>query len=547
MAGLATTLGSGAMTNSIGDITAASVLLVVGSNTTEAHPVIALRMKAAVRQHGARLILIDPRGIELSEFADLHLRPRPGTDVAVLNAMAQVILAEGLENRQFIAERTENVEGLAKAVAGWTPERAEGVSGVAAQSIREAARAYAGARAAAVFWAMGVTQHVSGTDNVKALSNLALLCGQIGRPGTGLNPLRGQNNVQGACDMGALPNVFPAYQAVTSEETRRKFAAGWNVGVEQLSATPGLTVTEMMDAALEGRLRALLILGENPMLSDPNLHHVEKALAALDLLVVQDLFLNETAALADVVLPGSSFAEKSGTFTNTERRVQLVRPALPAPGEARQDWAISLDLAQRLGAAWTYNDPSEIFEEMARLTPSYAGMSHARLQSGGLQWPCPTPDHPGTPILHVERFTRGNGLFSAVDYRPPAEMTDADYPFILSTGRILFHWHGGTLSRRSAGLDWLAPAAEVEIHPEDAEELGIAGGETVEVRSRRGAVRAHARLTPRSPRGTVFMTFHFAEAAANLLTVDAVDPVAKIPEFKVAAVKVERIAEVAAA
>jgi formate dehydrogenase alpha subunit len=541
VAGLATTLGSGAMTNSIGDITDASVLLVVGSNTTEAHPVISLRMKAAVRQHGARLILIDPRGIELAQFADLHLRPQPGTDVAVLNAMAQVILAEGLENRAFIAERTENVEVLAEAVAGWTPERAEGVSGVPAESIRQAARAYAGARAAAIFWAMGVTQHVSGTDNVMALSNLALLCGQIGRPGTGLNPLRGQNNVQGACDMGGLPNVFPAYQAVTSEEVRLKFAAGWGVAVESLSARPGLTVTEMMDAALEGRLRALLILGENPMLSDPNLHHVEQALAALDLLVVQDIFLNETAAVADVVLPGVSFAEKSGTFTNTERRVQLVRPALPAPGEARQDWAILSDLARRLGATWDTRAPSDVFDEMARLTPSYAGMSHARLESGGLQWPCPTADHPGTPILHVERFPRGKGLFVPVDYRPPAEETDQEYPLILSTGRILFHWHGGTLSRRSAGLDALAPAAQVEIHPDDAETLGIRDGEMVEVRSRRGAVRARARLTPRSPRGTIFMTFHYAEAAANLLTIDAVDPVAKIPEYKVAAVAIERL------
>ena len=532
------------MTNSIGDITQAAVLLVVGSNTTEAHPVIALRMKAAVRQHGARLILIDPRGIELSQFADQHLRPRPGTDVAVINAMAHVILAEGLENRPFIAERTEKVEALAEAVRAWSPERAEEISGVPAQSIRLAARTYAGAKAAAIFWAMGVTQHVSGTDNVKALSNLALLCGQIGRPGTGLNPLRGQNNVQGACDVGCLPNVFPGYQPVASEEVRLKFAAAWGVGVESLNAISGLTVTEMMDAALEGKLRAMFVLGENPMLSDPNLHHVEDALAALDLLIVQDIFLNETAAIADVVLPGVSFAEKSGTFTNTERRVHLVRPALRAPGEARQDWAILCDVAQRLGADWTYGGPSAIFDEMAGLTPSYAGISHDRLARGGLQWPCPTSDHPGTPILHVERFTRGHGLFSPVDYRPPAENTDADFPLILSTGRVLYHWHGGTLSRRSAGLNWLAPEAEVEIHPEDAQALGIADGDMVEVRSRRGAVRARSRVTPRSPHGTVFMTFHYAEAAANLLTVSAVDPVAKIPEYKVAAVRVQRIEEI---
>jgi predicted molibdopterin-dependent oxidoreductase YjgC len=345
VAGLATTLGSGAMTNSIGDIVEADVLLVVGSNTTEAHPIISLRMKEAVRQHGARLILIDPRGIELAHFADLHLRPRPGTDVAVLNALAHVILANHWENREFIARRTEGLAALEAVVAAWTPERAEAISGVPAQLIHEAAKAYAMAGAAAIFWAMGITQHTTGTDNVRALSNLALLCGQIGRPGTGLNPLRGQNNVQGACDMGGLPNVFPAYQPVASEEVRARFAAAWAVPADRLSARPGLTVTEIMDGALDGRIRGLFILGENPMLSDPNLHHVERALQSLDLLVVQDIFPNETARLADVVLPGVSFAEKSGTFTNTERRVQRVRPALAPPGEARQDWAILQDLA----------------------------------------------------------------------------------------------------------------------------------------------------------------------------------------------------------
>jgi formate dehydrogenase alpha subunit len=542
VAGLATTLGSGAMTNSISDIIEADVLLVVGSNTTEAHPVIALRMKEAVRRHGARLVLIDPRGIELADFADLHLRPRPGTDVAVINGLAHVILAERLENRGFIEARTEGIAAFEAAVAGWTPQRAEDVSGVPAQLIIAAARAYGTAPAAAIFWAMGITQHTTGTDNVKALSNLALLCGQVGRPGTGLNPLRGQNNVQGACDMGGLPNVFPAYQPVASDEVRSRFAAGWGIPLDRLSPKPGLTVTEIMEGALEGKIRGLFILGENPMLSDPNLHHVEHALQALDLLVVQDIFPNETARMADVVLPGVSFAEKSGTFTNTERRVQRVRPALISPGEARQDWAILEDVANRLGAGWRYDGPSAIFDEMKSLTPSYAGMSYARLEGAGLQWPCPSADHPGTPVLHTQRFARGLGLFSPVDYRPPAEGTDAEYPFLLSTGRILFHWHGGTLSRRSPGLNWLAPEAEVEIHPDDAAMLEIGTGELVEVSSRRGTVRARADVTPRSPRGTVFMTFHYAEAAANLLTNDAVDPVAKIPEYKVAAVRVTRAA-----
>ena len=547
MAGLAATLGSGAMTNSIADIPQADVLLVIGSNTTEAHPVIALQMKKAVRKHGAKLILIDPRRIELAQFAALHLRQHPGSDVALINAMAHVILAEGLENRAFIAERTEGIAAFEEAVRDWTPERAAEICGVPGGEIAEAARLYAQAPAAAIFWAMGITQHTHGTDNVKALSNLALLCGQIGRPGTGLNPLRGQNNVQGACDMGGLPNVYPGYQPVTGEDVRRRFADGWNVPYDRLSPRVGLTVTEVMDGALEGRVRALFVLGENPMLSDPNLHHVEEALRRIDFLAVQDLFLNETAAMADVVLPGAGFAEKSGTYTNTERRVQLVRPAFAPPSEARQDWEILAELAHRLGAPWSYAGPSEIFDEMARLTASYSGMSHARLEKASLQWPCPAPDHPGTPILHTQKFTRGLGLFAPVSYIPPAEIPDDEFPLILSTGRVLFHWHGGTLSRRSPGLDSLAPVSEVEIHPDDAADFGITDGRRVRVRSRRGEVVARARITRRSPPGTIFMTFHYAEAAVNLLTADAVDPVAKIPEYKVAAVSVEPVEELAEA
>jgi formate dehydrogenase major subunit len=543
VAGLATTLGSGAMTNGIADIPNAEVLLVIGSNTTEAHPVIALQMKAAVRRHGARLILIDPRRIELAQFADLHLRHAPGSDIALINSMAHVILAEGLANRAFMDERTEGFEAFAASVGLWTPERGAEVSGVPAADIAQAARLYATAKSAAIFWAMGITQHTSGTDNVKALSNLALLCGQVGRPGTGLNPLRGQNNVQGACDMGGLPNVYPAYQPVTREDVRRKFAAAWGVPFERLSARPGLTVTEMTNGILEGQIRAVFIMGENPMLSDPNLHHVEQALRRVGFLAVQDIFLNETAAMADVILPGVSFAEKAGTFTNTERRVQRVRQALRPPGDARPDWEILLDLGRRLGMDVKSADPAAIFDEMASLTPSYAGMSHARLEAGGLQWPCPTPEHPGTPILHTQRFTRGLGLFAPVDYQPPAEAPDQDYPLLLSTGRILFHWHGGTMSRHSPGLEGLAPEAEVEINPRDAERLGVVDEMPVRVTSRRGEVKARARVTRRSPPGTVFMTFHYAETATNLLTVDAVDPVAKIPEYKVAAVRVEPVEE----
>ncbi len=543
MAGLATTLGSGAMTNAIADIPQAEVLLVIGSNTTEAHPVIALQMKAAVRKHGARLILIDPRRIELAQFAHLHLRHIPGSDVALVNSMAHVILAEGLENRAFIEGRTEGFEAFKESVQEWAPERAAAVCGVPPELIVEAARLYARAGAASIFWAMGITQHTTGTDNVKALSNLALICGHIGRPGTGLNPLRGQNNVQGACDMGGLPNVFPAYQPVTDEAVRRKFADGWGVPFERLSPRVGLTVTEMMNGILEGKVKGLFIMGENPMLSDPNLHHVEEALKNVEFLAVQDIFPNETAEFADVVLPAVSFAEKEGTFTNTERRVQRVRTALPPLGEAREDWRILTDLAGRMGSGWRYDGAAAIFDEMACLTPSYAGLSHARLEAGGLQWPCPTADHPGTPILHTQKFTRGKGLLAPVVYRPPAEEPDRDYPLRLSTGRVLFHWHGGTLSRRSPGLESLAPQAEVEIHPQDAEALGIVDGRPVRVLSRRGQLVAAARVTRRSPPGTVFMTFHYAEAAANLLTSDAVDPIAKIPEYKVSAVRIEVVGE----
>ena len=543
MAGLATTLGSGAMTDSISNIANADLLFVTGSNTPEAHPIIGLEMKKAVRKNGARLILLDPREIELAHFATLHLRHRPGTDVAVLNAIAHVIIRDKLEDFQFIDERTEGFEAFAAAVEDWTPERAESVSGVPAQDIVDAAYLYAHARRAMIFWAMGITQHTTGTDNVKACSNLALLTGHIGRPSTGLNPLRGQNNVQGACDMGGLPNVFPGYQPVADETARGKFAAAWGVPFETFGAKPGLTVTEMLHGVLEGKIKAIYVMGENPMLSDPNLTHVAEALAAVEFLVVQDLFSNETAQMADVVLPAAGFAEKLGTFTSTERRVQKIRPAVPSPGAARADWQIILDVANRLGAGWQYDGPADIFAEMATVTPQYAGMSFARLEAGGLQWPCPTADHPGTPVLHMGKFTRGKGLFCALDYRPPAELPDEAYPFLLSTGRILFHWHGGTMSRRSPGLDAVAPEAEAEIHPNDAAHLGVADGDLLRVTSRRGSVVAATRVTRRSAPRMVFMTFHYAESATNILTIDAVDPTAKIPEYKVCAVRVERIEE----
>jgi len=542
------------MTNSISDIHLADVLLVTGSNTTEAHPVISLEMKKAVRKRGSKLILVDPREIELAEFAVLHLRPRSGTDVALLNAMAQVILSDGLAKQDFIGARTENFEAFAESVKECTPQWAEDISGVPAEMIIEAAQVYGQAGSAAIFWAMGITQSSHGVDNVQALANLALLTGNFGRPGTGVNPLRGQNNVQGACDMGGLPNVFTGYQSVTDEAVRAKFEQAWHTPIA-MSGKPGLTVTELMNGVLDGRVKALYIMGENPVLSDPNMNHVKEALDEIEFLVSQDIFLNETAQLADVVLPGVSFAEKEGTFTNTERRVQRVRAALPIRGDARRDLEIICDLGRRLTNSngnspstvihpitdWNYAGASEVWDEIAALTPSMAGISHRRLEGGGLQWPCPTADHPGTSILHKEKFSRGLGKFTLLAFREPAEAADDEYPFVLNTGRILQHWHGGTMSRRSPGLNWIVPEGEIQLNRKDGESLGIATGDLIRVASRRGQVTGKARLTHRLPRGMVFMTFHFAETPANALTGDAVDPVAKIPEYKVSAVRVQRV------
>ncbi len=542
------------MTNSIGDIHLADVLLVTGSNTTEAHPVISLEMKKAVRKRGAKLILIDPREIELADFATLHLRPRSGTDVALLNAMAHVIIEEGLVDHDFIASRTENFEALQIAVLGCTAQWGEDITGVPADSIVEAARIYGRAGAAAIFWAMGITQSSHGVDNVQALANLALLTGNFGKPGSGVNPLRGQNNVQGACDMGGLPNVITGYQSVLDENVRAKFENAWQTTVK-IPPKPGLTVTELMHGVLDGRIKALYVLGENPILSDPNMNHVKEALTRIKFLVSQDIFLNETAQLADVVLPGVSFAEKEGTFTNTERRVQHVRPVLPIGGKARPDLEIIYDLGRRLSGSngqaateivhpvsnWNYEGASEVWDEIAALTPSMAGISYKRLDQGGLQWPCPAADHPGTPILHKEKFTRGLGKFTPLTFREPAENPDEEYPFTLNTGRILQHWHGGTMSRQSEGLVWVVPEGEIQMNEQDGAQLDIATGDTICVSSRRGEVKGRARLTDTLPRGMVFMTFHFAEIPANMLTGDAVDPTAKIPEYKVSAVRIRKV------
>ena len=538
VAGLARAFGSGAMTNSMADLEEADAILVIGSNTTECHPIIGSAIKRAAALRNVPLIVADPRAIELTEFATVHMQQKSGTDVALVNAMMHVILREGLADKDFIAERTEGFEELRKAVEPYTPELGEKISGVPAADIARAARIYAKAPAAAIIYSMGITQHTTGTDNVLSLANLAMLTGNIGKPGAGVNPLRGQSNVQGACDLGALPNVYPGYQKVDDEAVRRKFEAAWGAA---LPSKAGLTVVEMMRAAADGAVKALYVMGENPMLSDPNITHVEEALKSLDFLVVQDIFLTETARLADVVLPAASFAEKDGTITNTERRVQRLRAAITPPGEARVDWRIICALARRLGYEMSYPDVAAIEDEIAGLSPIYGGITYDRLDGEGLQWPCPTKDHPGTPYLHKGKFTRGLGKFHPVEFIAPNELPDAEYPLVLSTGRVLQHFHTGTMSRRSAVLDQIVPHGEIEIHPADAAALGIDNGEVVRVSTRRGAIETHARVTERVAKGSLFAAFHFAEAPANRLTNDALDPIAKIPEFKVCAARVEKL------
>ena len=545
MAGLVASFGSGAMTNSISEIEGADVLLVIGSNTTEAHPIVGIAMKRAIKFHGTKLIVIDPRRTELARIADIHLRPQPGTNVAYLNGLMNVIISEGLHDKQFIEERTEGFDELNETVRKYTPEYVEEISGIPADELRRAARLYASAERAMLFYTMGITQHTSGTDNVMSTANLAMLTGNVGKESTGVNPLRGQSNVQGACDMGALPNVYPGYQSVTDESIRDKFENAWvetrHAVSLHLPAEVGLTVVEMMHAAHEGKVKGIYVMGENPMLSDPDVNYVKEALENLDFLVVQDIFLSETAELADVVLPAASFAERDGSITNTERRVQLVRKAIDPLGESRPDWEIICDLSTRMGYEMKYESPAEIMDEIAQLTPIYGGMSHDRLKGDGLQWPCPDRDHPGTKFLHQDRFSRGLGKFHAIEFRPPYELPDEEYPLLLTTGRMLYHFHTGTLSRRSAGLNELHPEGTMEMNPADAAKLGIEDGDMAEVESRRGKVVAKVWVTDRSPVGTVFMTFHFREAAANLLTVSALDPVAKIPEYKVCAVKVQPV------
>ncbi len=538
------------MTNSIEDIANdAQAYFIIGSNTTENHPVIGIRLRQAVRRRGAKLVVADPRKIPITEFALLHLQHRPGTDIALLNGLMNVLIEEGMYDKRFVAERTEGFEELKATVATYTPDRVAEIAGVPSEDIRRAAHILAQNRPAALLYAMGITQHTTGHQNVLSCANLQMLLGNVGVAGGGVNPLRGQNNVQGACDMGCLVNVYPGYQKVADEAARAKFEEAWG---KTTDSRVGLTVVEMLNAAERGEVRGLFILGENPAMTDPDANHARKALSKVEFLVVQEILPSETMPYADVVLPGAAFAEKEGTFTNTERRVQVARRAVRSPGQARPDWEILCDLGRRIQkrlgldptgapyASWEYDSPSEIMDEIAALTPIYGGVHYDRIDELGLQWPCPSVDHPGTKFLHKGSFSRGLGRFSAVEWLPPAEQPDDQYPLVLTTGRVLYHWHGGTMSRRVEGLNEICPEALVEISPIDGRALGIEDGEMVRVTSRRGEVVAKAQVVDRTDQGVVFMTFHFKEAAANLLTIAALDPVAKIPEFKVCAVKVER-------
>lgn len=538
VAGLAASFGAGAMTNSIPEISGTQCMLVTGSNPTSQHPIIAGWMIEA-KERGAKLIVIDPRAVPLTSHADLFLQIRPGTNIALFNGMARVILGRGLINLDFIESRTEGLEELERKVQEYDLTRVSDITGVPGKYIEKASEIYASSDNSMIFYAMGITQHVTGTDNVKAVANLALLTGNVGKPFSGVNPLRGQNNVQGACDMGALPNVLTSYKPVGDEAARREYEAIW--GCKNIPSKPGLTVVEMTDAAIRNELRGMIVMGENPAVTDPDLTHVKRALSALDLLVVIDIFMTETAQLADYVLPAATFAEKDGTFTNTDRRVQRIRKAVDPPGEAKPDWEIICHLGRALGGfSFSYDSPQDIMDEIRKLTPSYRGITYERLDQGEtLQWPCPDESHPGTPYLHKDGFPRGKGRFFGVDCIAAPELPDSEYPFLLTTGRVPYHWHGGSITRRIDALNDEMPTGFVDIHPDDANRVGVRDGDLVQVSSRRGSITIRVKVSQEVKPGVVFIPMHFAECAANVLTDHkALDPVAKIPGFKVCAVKI---------
>lgn len=555
--GLVKSFGSGAMTNSVNEMENADCILVTGSNTTEQHPIMGAKIYEAV-QRGAKLIVVDCRTIQLADYADFHLKQRPGTDVAWLNSFMNVIIEEGLEDREFINNHTADYVKLKETVMQdkYKPENTEKITGVPADELRSAARMFAKAKNCSVIYSMGITQHTTGVDNVNSCANLQLLTGNMGRLGTGVNPLRGQNNVQGACDLGALANVFSGYQAVIDPVFREKMAKAWHINADEMDAKIGLTIVELINAAHDGHVKGLYIMGENPMLSDPNTNHVREALQKVPFLVVQDIYLTETAEVADVVLPGVSVVEKDGTFTSTERRVQRVRAAIKPIGDSRQDWWIIGEIAKRCGYdGLVYPGPKEIMDEIASVTPIYGGIFYDRLEEWGLCWPCPTKDHLGTKFLYKDgifaKKPEQKAIFWPIEFQEPKEIPDSEYPFVLTTGRILFHWHTGSMTRRSKILDREFPKPFVEINPADWAAIsgipeervreGYLHAHKVRVSSRRGTIELMPRVTTKITKGTVFIPFHFKEAPANILTNDVLDPQAKIPEYKACACKIENV------
>jgi formate dehydrogenase major subunit len=531
-------IGSGAVSTTYGDVLNADVAIITGSNATTNHPVASSFFKQA-RRRGTTVIYIDPRASKVADHADIFCQLKPGTDVAFYNAMMHELIRLDLVDHDFIEQRTSNYEALIETVKEYTPERSGQICEMDPDLIRRVARTWGEAGAGVIYWGMGISQHTTGTDNARCLIALCSITGNVGRPGTGLHPLRGQNNVQGASDLGLIPMFYPGYQGVDGEDARVRFEEAWGT---ELDPNKGLTVTEIIGSILKGGVRGMYMLGENPFLSDPNINKVRKALSALEFLVVQDIFLTETAEFADVVLPASSYMEKDGTYTNTDRRVQLGRTVLEPPGGARLDWEIVQELAQRLGLDWDYSGPRDVFDEMAQLTSGYETLTYDNLGPFGKLYPNPDPDNSdGTVVLFSERFSTDDGLAHIVpaEWLPPKELPDDEYPFVLNTGRLLEHWHTGSMTRRSFALDTIAPRAEVYLHPGDAARLGIEDGAIARVTSRRGTIELHARVSHREAPGNCFIPFHFREAAANLLTIDEIDPMGKIPEYKFCAVRVE--------
>jgi len=536
VAGLASAFGSGAMTNSIGEIKDVETLFLIGSNPTEAHPIIGMEMKKALRR-GAKLVVCDPRKTWMARRANVHIQHIPGTDNFLVNAMINHLIEKGLHNEEFVGERCENFDAIRANVSKYSVEEAAKVCGVDPGLIRRAAEMYAAGKPSSIFYTLGITEHTCGTENVQNLANLAMLCGQIGKPSSGVNPLRGQNNVQGGCDMGAIHSVFPGYQKVADPVVREKFSKAWGV---TMPTNTGGRVTDFIEKAHEGVLKGFYVMGEDPVLSEPNQKLVIESLKNLEFLVVQEIFMTETARLAHVVLPATCFVEKDGTFTNSERRVQRIRKAIDPPGEARPDWKIVCDVSTAIGYPMRYQSAAEVFDEMASLTPSYGGMSYERIDRTGLQWPCPTKDHPGTKFLHEGRFTRGRGLLHAIVFRPPAEVPDSEYPWVLSTGRTLYNYNIGNMTRKSPAIAQKQNENFVEIHRDDASRLGIVDDDWASVATRRGSVIVRAHVSDKVRPGALWMPFHFVETSTNRLTNNAFDNVTRTAEYKCCAAKIDK-------